>query len=48
MDPRDAIHASVAIRSSLDAVVSYDRRYDILDEVNRVEPNELLARISLL
>ena len=48
MDPRDAIHASVAIRSSLDAVVSYDRHYDILDEVNRVEPNELLARISLL
>jgi predicted nucleic acid-binding protein len=35
---RDALHAAVVIEEELDAICSYDRDFDKISEIKRVEP----------
>lgn len=37
---RDALHAAVVLQHGLEAICSYDRGYDSLDDVRRIEPDE--------
>jgi predicted nucleic acid-binding protein len=39
---RDAIHAAVVFLHELEAICSYDRDFDRLEDLRRVEPSELL------
>lgn len=36
--PRDAIHAATAIESQIHVIVSYDKHYDLIDSLKRIEP----------
>lgn len=36
--PRDAIHASVALENKISTLVSFDRDFDLVGEIKRVEP----------
>lgn len=36
--PRDAIHAAVMINNAVSTIVSYDRHFDAITEVKRIEP----------
>jgi len=38
LKPRDALHAAVAIENGLTEIVSYDRDFDVLKELKRIEP----------
>jgi predicted nucleic acid-binding protein len=38
LTPRDAIHAAAAIENKIATIVSYDKDFDILDEIRRIEP----------
>jgi predicted nucleic acid-binding protein len=38
LTPRDAIHAAAAIDNKIATIVSYDKDFDILDEIRRIEP----------
>lgn len=40
---RDAVHAAVALVHDLAAICSYDRDFDVVDEVQRVEPDAVIA-----
>ena len=40
--PRDAIHAATALENGVETIVSYDRDFDKLEEIRRVEPRSLL------
>jgi len=36
--PRDAIHAAAAIENKVTTIVSYDKGFDIIDGIRRIEP----------
>ncbi|NWG09093.1 MAG: type II toxin-antitoxin system VapC family toxin [Nitrososphaerales archaeon] len=36
--PRDAIHAAVALENKITTIVSYDKDFDDMNEVKRIEP----------
>ena len=36
--PRDAIHAAVALENKIATIVSYDRDFDAITEIKRIEP----------
>ena len=38
IQPRDAIHAAVMLRIGVKTIVSYDRHFDDLESINRLEP----------
>ena len=38
LKPRDAIHAAAAIENKVSTIVSYDKDFDIIDEIKRIEP----------
>lgn len=38
LTPRDAIHAAAALENKIDTVISYDKDFDKLTEIKRVEP----------
>jgi predicted nucleic acid-binding protein len=38
---RDALHAAVVISGGLDALCSYDQGFDVIPEVQRIEPGDL-------
>lgn len=38
MRPRDAIHAAVALENKITTIVSYDKDFDDINEVRRIEP----------
>jgi predicted nucleic acid-binding protein len=38
LTPRDAIHAAAAIENKITTIVSYDKDFDILNEIRRIEP----------
>ena len=40
--PRDAIHAATALENSVETIVSYDRNFDKLEEIKRLDPRNLL------
>ena len=40
--PRDAIHAAVALENGVETIVTYDRDFDRLEEIKRLEPRSLL------
>ena len=40
--PRDAIHAATALENGVETIVSYDRDFDKLEEIKRLEPRNLL------
>jgi len=40
--PRDAIHAATALENGIETIVSYDRDFDKLDEIKRLDPRSLL------
>ena len=42
LQPRDAIHAAVMRRNGLRTVVSYDRHFDELPDIERVTPETVL------
>ncbi len=42
IQPRDAIHVAVMRRAAIRTVVSYDRHFDVVPDVRRVTPNELV------
>ena len=35
---RDAIHAAAAIENKVSTIVSYDKDFDIIDRIRRIEP----------
>lgn len=38
MRPRDAIHAAVALENKITTIVSYDKDFDEMNEIKRIEP----------
>jgi len=38
LTPRDAIHAAAAIENKIGIIVSYDRDFDVLNGMRRIEP----------
>lgn len=36
--PRDAIHVSVALENKISTLVSFDKNFDLVSEVRRIEP----------
>lgn len=38
MRPRDAIHAAVALENKITTIVSYDKDFDEMKEIRRIEP----------
>ena len=38
LKPRDALHAAATLENRIDTIVSYDRDFDELDEIKRIEP----------
>jgi len=38
LKPRDAIHAAAAIENKISIIVSYDKDFDIIDGIRRIEP----------
>jgi len=38
----DAIHAATALENSVETIVSYDRDFDKLEEIKRLDPRNLL------
>ena len=40
--PRDAIHAATALENGVETIVTYDRDFDRLEEIKRLEPRSLL------
>lgn len=42
LQPRDAIHAAVMRRNGIRTVVSYDRHFDELPDIERVTPEKVL------
>jgi len=38
LDARDALHAATALHHEAEAICSYDRDFDLLDELTRIEP----------
>jgi len=40
--PRDAIHAATALENNIETIVSYDRDFDKLEEIKRLDPRSLL------
>lgn len=36
--PRDAIHAAVMLNNGVGTIVSYDRHFDLIKEIKRIEP----------
>ena len=40
--PRDAIHAATALENGIEIIVSYDRDFDKLEEIKRLDPHSLL------
>lgn len=38
LKPRDTIHAATALENKINTIVSYDRDFDSLIEVKRIEP----------
>jgi predicted nucleic acid-binding protein len=38
LKPRDAIHAAAAIENKVSTIVSYDKDFDIIDEIKRIKP----------
>ena len=42
VQPRDAIHAAVMLRTGVRTIVSYDRHFDEIPGIDRVTPDEVL------
>jgi len=40
--PRDAIHVATALENGVETIVSYDRDFDKLEEIKRLDPRNLL------
>ena len=40
--PRDAIHAATALENGVETIVTYDRDFDKVEEIKRLEPRSLL------
>jgi len=38
LEPRDALHAAVMLSNGVEKILSYDRDFDAIKEVRRVEP----------
>ena len=38
MKPRDAVHAAVALENKITTIVSYDKDFDEMNEIRRIEP----------
>lgn len=36
--PRDAIHAATAIENKIESIASYDKDFDVIKEIKRIEP----------
>lgn len=36
--PRDAIHAAVALENKITSIVNYDKGFDGINEIERIEP----------
>ncbi|MEM0253443.1 MAG: type II toxin-antitoxin system VapC family toxin [Candidatus Bathyarchaeia archaeon] len=36
--PRDAIHAATAIENKIESIASYDKEFDVIKEIKRIEP----------
>ncbi len=41
LDARDALHAAIALHHEARAICSYDRDFDQLEELTRIEPSQL-------
>lgn len=37
--PRDAVHAAVMLNNGISTIVSYDRHFDAIEEIKRIEPH---------
>ena len=40
--PRDAIHAATALENGIETIISYNRDFDKLEEIKRIDPRSLL------
>jgi len=38
LKPRDALHAAVALENKIKTIVSYDDGFDVITEIERIEP----------
>lgn len=38
LNPRDALHAAVALENKIKTIVSYDEGFDAITEIKRIEP----------
>ena len=36
--PRDAVHAAAALENKITTIVSYDKDFDLIHEIKRIEP----------
>jgi len=36
--PRDAVHAAAALENKITTIVSYDKDFDLINEIKRIEP----------
>jgi len=40
--PRDIIHAATMVQNGLETIVSVDKHFDIIKEVQRIAPSDLI------
>ncbi|MBW2740443.1 MAG: type II toxin-antitoxin system VapC family toxin [Deltaproteobacteria bacterium] len=40
--PRDIIHAATMVQNGLETIVSVDKHFDIIEEVQRIAPSDLI------
>jgi predicted nucleic acid-binding protein len=40
--PRDIIHAATMVQNGLEIIVSVDKHYDVIEEVQRIAPSDLM------
>ncbi len=40
--PRDIIHAATMVQNGLETIVSVDKHFDIIEEVERIAPSDLI------
>lgn len=45
--PRDAVHAATALNHGIDAVLSADRHFDVIPEIERIDPADKSAVAGL-
>ncbi len=40
--PRDIIHAATMVQNGLETIISVDKHFDIIEEVQRIAPSDLI------